>query len=81
MSLARTDYPNIDERLYSTVLENGLRVLVVPRPGFLKKYAFSPPTTAARRVPSGWTAAGSRRPRAWRISWSTSSLTCPGAAR
>lgn len=40
MSLARTDYPNIDERLYSTVLENGLRVLVVPRPGFLKKYAF-----------------------------------------
>lgn len=35
MSLARTDYPNIDERLYSTVLENGLRVLVVPRPGFL----------------------------------------------
>ena len=30
MSLARTDYPNIDERLYSTVLENGLRVLVVP---------------------------------------------------
>ena len=40
MSLARTDYPNIDERLYSTELENGLRVLVVPRPGFLKKYAF-----------------------------------------
>ena len=62
MSLARTDYPNIDERLYSTVLENGLRVLVVPRPGFLKKYAFFAANYGG-------------------ISWSTSSSTCPGAAR
>ena len=40
MGLARTDYPNIGESLFSQTLENGLRVLVVPRPGFLKKYAF-----------------------------------------
>ena len=32
MSLARTDYPNIDERLYSTVLENGLALFKVTAP-------------------------------------------------
>ena len=36
MSLASTDDPNLVVRVYSTVLENVLRVLVVPRPGFLK---------------------------------------------
>lgn len=39
MSLTRTDFPNIGETMYSGELENGLRLAVVPRPGFLKKYA------------------------------------------
>lgn len=33
------DYPNIGERLYSTVLENGLRLNVVPKAGFSTCYA------------------------------------------
>ena len=40
MSLTRTDYPNIGETLFSGTLANGLRAAVLPRPGFLKKYAF-----------------------------------------
>lgn len=33
------DYPNIGEKLYSTVLENGLRLNVVPKAGFSTCYA------------------------------------------
>lgn len=33
------NYPNIGETLYSTVLENGLRLNVVPKPGFSTCYA------------------------------------------
>ena len=33
-------YPELDETLYTTVLENGLTVLVVPRSGFTKKLAY-----------------------------------------
>ena len=40
MSLLRTEYGNIGETLYSGTLGNGLRVRVLTRPGFLKKYAF-----------------------------------------
>ncbi len=40
MSLTRTEFPNIGETLFSGTLGNGLRVAVLPRPGFLKKYAF-----------------------------------------
>lgn len=40
MSLSVTEYANIGERLYSGRLGNGLRLAVLPRPGFLKKYAF-----------------------------------------
>ena len=40
MGLLRTEYGNIGETLYSGTLGNGLRVCVLPRPGFLKKYAF-----------------------------------------
>ena len=40
MSLSRTDFANIGETLYTGTLENGLRIVVVPRPGFMKKYAF-----------------------------------------
>ena len=40
MSLKRTDFANIGETLYTGTLENGLRIVVVPRPGFMKKYAF-----------------------------------------
>lgn len=33
------EYPNIGERLYSATLPNGLRVFVVPKPGFSSCYA------------------------------------------
>ena len=33
-------YPQLDETLYSTRLENGLTVAVVPRKGFTKKLAY-----------------------------------------
>ncbi len=33
-------YPELDETLFETVLENGLRVMVVPRQGFTKKMAY-----------------------------------------
>ena len=33
-------YPALDETLYSTVLPNGLQVMVVPKPGFTKKQAY-----------------------------------------
>ncbi len=34
------DYPELDERVYTDVLENGLTVQVVPRRGFTKKLAY-----------------------------------------
>ena len=37
--MKRLDYPNIAERLYTAVLPNGLRVQVVPKPGFSSFYA------------------------------------------
>ena len=40
MSLSKAEFPNIGETLYTGTLENGLRIVVVPRPGFMKKYAF-----------------------------------------
>lgn len=40
MSLSKAEFPNIGETLYNGTLENGLRIVVVPRPGFMKKYAF-----------------------------------------
>ena len=36
----KTYYPELDETLYSAVLENGLTVAVVPRKGFTKKLAY-----------------------------------------
>ena len=34
------EYPRLDERLYRKTLPNGLRVCVLPRPGFTKKLAY-----------------------------------------
>ena len=34
------EYPQLDELLYTGTLENGLKVLVVPRKGFSKKLAY-----------------------------------------
>lgn len=34
------EYPNLGERSYQTTLSNGLRVQVVPKPGFSRKVAF-----------------------------------------
>ena len=36
----RNDYPRLGERLYACTLENGLRLAVVPRPGFSRKIAY-----------------------------------------
>ncbi len=36
----KTYYPELDETLYTRVLENGLRVFVIPRKGFSKKLAY-----------------------------------------
>ena len=33
------EYASLGERLYRTVLPNGLTVVVAPRPGFTKKLA------------------------------------------
>ena len=38
--MKKTDYPELDETLYTRVLENGLTVVVVPRKGFTKKLAY-----------------------------------------
>lgn len=38
--MKRTVFPRLGETCYQTVLENGLTVLVVPRTGYLKSYAF-----------------------------------------
>lgn len=34
------EYPRVGERMYHEVLENGLNIFVVPKPGFQKSYAF-----------------------------------------
>lgn len=39
MSLLRTEYPNIGETLYSCELENGLKIFVIPKPGFSSCFA------------------------------------------
>ena len=39
--MKKTYYPELDETLYTGVLENGLSVAVVPRKGFTKKLAYS----------------------------------------
>ena len=38
--MKKTYYPELDETLYTRVLENGLTVAVVPRKGFTKKLAY-----------------------------------------
>ena len=38
--MKKYDYPELDETLYTQVLENGLTVAVVPRKGFTKKLAY-----------------------------------------
>ena len=35
----KVEYPRIGESVYTEELENGLRLFVVPRPGFSKSYA------------------------------------------
>ena len=38
--MKRIDYPQLDEVLYTDTLENGLKLLLVPRKGFSKKLAY-----------------------------------------
>ena len=40
MNLVKTEYPALGERVYEAVTTSGLRVRVVPKPGFAKTYAF-----------------------------------------
>ena len=38
--MTRSDYPELDETLYSQVMENGLTVCLIPKKGFTKKMAY-----------------------------------------
>ena len=38
--MKRTDYARLGETVYSEVLPNGLRICVIPKRGFARKYAF-----------------------------------------
>ena len=38
--MKRVQFPRLGEVCYETVLDNGLKIQVVPRPGYLKSYAF-----------------------------------------
>ena len=40
-------YPTLNERLFKTVLPNGLRVIVVPTPGFSRNIAYFMPNYGA----------------------------------
>ena len=40
MTPSAKDYPALGERVWSGKIANGLRVRVVPKPGFSKNYAF-----------------------------------------
>ena len=39
MMLTRKDYPSIGETLWTGTLPNGLRLRIVPKPGFATRYA------------------------------------------
>lgn len=63
--MSKLDYPKLQETLYREVLDNGLEVFVLPKPGFTKTYAtfttkygsvdnhFRPEGQEARAVPDG----------------------------
>lgn len=36
----RTQFPRLGETCFETELDNGLTICVIPRPGYLKSYAF-----------------------------------------
>jgi len=38
--MTKTEYPRIGETVLSETLENGLRVAIVPKPGYRRRYAF-----------------------------------------
>ena len=38
--MKRVQFPRLGEVCCETVLDNGLKIQVVPRPGYLKSYAF-----------------------------------------
>ena len=38
--MVKTEYPRIGETVLTETLENGLRVAIVPKPGYRKRYAF-----------------------------------------
>ena len=38
--MTKTEYPRIGETVLTETLENGLRVAIVPKPGFRRRYAF-----------------------------------------
>ena len=38
--MRKTDYPLVEEELYTAILPNGLPVYVVRKPGFAEKYAY-----------------------------------------
>ena len=70
-------YPELDETVYRTVLENGLTVLVVPRKGFTKPISL--PITAPSIRILCWRERSGRLPPVWPTSWSIRCLICPAS--
>ena len=38
--MEKLEFPRVGEQMYHQVLDNGLHIFVVPKPGFQKSYAF-----------------------------------------
>ena len=57
--MKKTEYPRLGETLYSEVLPNGLRICVIPKRGFARKYAFF--ATSYGSVHTAFTLDGSLR--------------------
>ena len=70
MMLTRKDYPSIGETLWTGTLPNGLRLRIVPKPGFAT-------TTAELTGALPWTDRASTPPRVWPTIWSTRCSICP----
>ena len=71
----RTQFPRLGETCFETELDNGLTICVIPRPGYLKSYAFFATGYGGMnlrfRTEDGW----QDSPPEWLIFWSTKCLT------
>ena len=72
-------YPHVGETLFTETLPNGLRLCVLPKPGFRTSYAVFATNYggAHRRFTLNGQTLDTRR--AWPTIWSTKCSTCPAA--